>query len=102
MDGGGGFSYPAAARLIGGAAANWWEFDGSFAREGVDPLELPLGRLLSTIYAWFTRGISDADELQKFNAELVAPLRGGDPDRVSDRVAEQELELFEKAMRGQR
>ena len=93
-----GFPYPAVVRLVGGAAANWWEFDGTCALAGCDPLELPFNRFLAAVYAWFVRGITDPKEHVKFYEELISPLPGSNPDRVSDRVIEDELAAFGAAM----
>jgi hypothetical protein len=46
-----------------------------------------------------TQNIDDVEKLEKFNEELVAPLPGRSPDRVSRREIDDEKAAFAEAMR---
>ena len=91
-----GFSYPAAVRLTAVAAGNWYEIDGACARAGIDPADLPPRRLLNLVYAWAVERLSHGvnNELQQWLDDLYKPLPGGDPDKVSAKVVEDEMAAF--------
>lgn len=95
------FSYPTCIRLIDLLGQFWYEIDGACAREGIDPLDLPVPRLLALVYSWITEHIQYAkeDERAKFNDWLWAPPTGRDPDRVSQSVVDEEMSLFNAAAR---
>jgi len=44
-------------------------------KEGVDPMELPLDRLLNFVYFWATEEATEEDR-RKFDAQVFRPLPG--------------------------
>lgn len=90
------FSYAAACRLFGIAGYLWWEIDGACARQGFDPLDLPLDRFLSLVYSWFTERLSHStkEDAEQAMTELFAPADGVDPDKVTQDVVDEEMALF--------
>jgi hypothetical protein len=94
------FSYGALVGLIYIADEYWTEIDGSCARQGVNPLDLPFDRFLRLVYSWiveriqYTEGAhADLDEaLFGFDARLRR-----EPDSVSLEVVEEEMALFRSA-----
>jgi hypothetical protein len=97
------FSYGAVLRLLGIAALHWRAIDGACAREGVDPLDLPLSRFLSLILSW-TQEHTKPEDWDMVEAEIFAPLvfDRRDPDNVSQSVVENEMELFASFTRQKR
>lgn len=67
------------ARLALSLSSYWTRIDGQAALNGVDPLALPLPRLLSLTYAWLT-GEADEDELRRFDLRLWRPIPGREVD----------------------
>ena len=67
------------ARLVGMLGSNWPVFDGWAASSGMDPLELPIDRLLNLAYWWATRNAEDENEVRKFDSRLWQPPRGEAP-----------------------
>lgn len=67
------------ARLIATVASKWASFDGWAASSGIDPLSLPVDRLLNLAYWWITRNIEDPNELKKLDGRLWQPPRGEAP-----------------------
>ena len=69
-------------------------FDGWAASRSVDPLALPLDRMMSLIYWWCARGM-DEKHLQQFDARLWIPPEGHDPRGPWS--PENETALFQRA-----
>ena len=67
------------ARLLRLVDDNFATFDGWAASSGLDPLGLPLDRLLNLAYWWATRNAEDENAIRKFDARLWQPPRGETP-----------------------
>jgi hypothetical protein len=78
------------------AAARWQEIDGALARQGVDPLRLPLPRLLNLIWLWVAERM-DAEHLDEWDRELNASIRRVSSDKVSQAEVDEEMDLFQQA-----
>jgi len=69
-----GVDFHTAARLAGGAYSNWMVFDGWCATtSGLDPLGLPIGRLLAAVYAWRRSMCVEKGDFARLDAELWQP-----------------------------
>lgn len=89
----GRFSYPGLFRLFILTAYHWREIDGKSAGQGLDPTSLPLRRFLNYVYTTFVENLT-AEDREKFDTELFAPLPGTNPDAVTEAVVEEELAMF--------
>lgn len=96
-----GFSYYTAIRLCGIAGYFWREIDGSCARQGFDPLSLPINRFFNLVYSWVMDRMQGAKEEDRrsFDEYLWSPPEGRDPDKVSVDVVQEEMSLFHQAAR---
>jgi hypothetical protein len=68
-----GVEIDAASRLASGAYGNWMLFDSWAATVGLDPIELPIPRLLAASYAWRRALCQETAELRRLDTEVFAP-----------------------------
>lgn len=90
--------YAAASRLQGLAEYYWEDFDGYCAAKGIRPFELDYSAFLSLIRFWALEG-AGTEEREKFERQIEAPETGIDPDKVSQQVVDDEMEVFWSAKR---
>lgn len=91
-----GFSYVTALRLIGVAGQFWREIDGACARQGFDPIDLPIDRFLNMVYTWYTDRLAHVEAKDRDAAMLLLfqPVGGYDPDAVTQDVVDEEMSMF--------
>lgn len=80
-------------RLVGFASQNWPRFDGWAASRNIDPLGLPIDRMLSMVYFWATQ-FADEKETRKFDARLWIPPKDEEIPAQSPWSAENERSAF--------
>lgn len=93
------FSYRAVDGLIRIADEFWHEIDGSCARTGFDPRDLPFDRFLNLIYSWACQRVQYAEngrtELDEALFGEEDHQIGVEPDSVAPKVVEEEMALFQ-------
>lgn len=81
-------------RLIAIARKHWATFDGLLASQGLDPMFIPIDRMLNVVYWWATRNATEEADIDKFDRHLWMPPKGVAPPKGSPWSAEAETAAF--------
>lgn len=68
-----GMDFYAAHRLAAQIYGNWQLYDGWCASKGVDPLHVPISRVLSAAYAWRLSLCQEKSDIGKLDASIYQP-----------------------------
>jgi hypothetical protein len=82
------------SRLLSLAKQNWAAFDGEWASQNLDPLDLPIDRFLSLVYWWMVRNAEDEKAIKSFDTRLWRPPPGEAPAEGSPWTPEAETSAF--------
>jgi hypothetical protein len=93
------FPYEAVVRLVRFAAHYWTTIDGQCALRGINLLALPPRRFFAAIYTWLMENTAPKEEDRlRLHEEIHSPLEGTDPDKVSQKVIDEEMAIMRASM----
>jgi hypothetical protein len=93
--------YWVVARLCATLGESFETFDGSLALTGVDPLALPLPRLLNAFEVWMRQNLGEADAW-RFDAEVYQVPSGAERHPLAKQAGARSFESRQAAHKAER